>query len=115
MTENKDKDSGLVQMVRSEDVAGGGPLTADVHPAEVENYAAHGWKRLEEGRPGGEEEPPDPELLKELDGTVDEVVRDLEVFETSELLRLLEGERQGKKRKGVIDVIEAVLAERDDF
>lgn len=33
----------LVRMVRSPDECPA-PHTADVHPAEVANYAAHGWK-----------------------------------------------------------------------
>lgn len=32
-----------VRMVRSEEDAKGGPTTADVHPAEVDNYRAGGW------------------------------------------------------------------------
>jgi len=32
-----------VRMVRSEEDAKGGPVKADVHPAEVDNYRAGGW------------------------------------------------------------------------
>lgn len=33
----------LVKMIRAEDVAKGGPTTADVHADEVDNYIAGGW------------------------------------------------------------------------
>ena len=36
--------SSLVPMTRSEADAKGGPITADVHPDEVSNYAAGGWR-----------------------------------------------------------------------
>ena len=32
-----------VKMVRPEDRATGGPVSADVHPLEVQNWAQHGW------------------------------------------------------------------------
>lgn len=32
-----------VQMIRPEDRAAGGPVIADVHPDEVENWKVHGW------------------------------------------------------------------------
>lgn len=34
----------LVQMERTAEDARGGSLTADVHPDEVANYAAAGWR-----------------------------------------------------------------------
>ena len=34
---------GTVRMTRSEQEAQGGPITADVHPDEVENYKHAGW------------------------------------------------------------------------
>jgi hypothetical protein len=33
----------LIKMVRSEEAAAGGPLTADVHPDEVANYTRAGF------------------------------------------------------------------------
>ncbi len=33
----------LIKMVRSEEAAAGGPLTADVHPDEAANYALAGF------------------------------------------------------------------------
>jgi hypothetical protein len=35
-----------VRMKRQEHDAQGGPLTADVHPDEVEKYAATGWSEV---------------------------------------------------------------------
>lgn len=44
-TEAKEKKtSGLVAMTCSEEDAKGGPVTADVHPDEVENFKLAGWK-----------------------------------------------------------------------
>lgn len=37
-------DRHIVKMVRSEEDAQGGPLTAEVHPDEVENFKQAGWK-----------------------------------------------------------------------
>ena len=42
----------LVKMVRSEEAAAGGPLTADVHPDEVANYAQAGFVVEETGAAG---------------------------------------------------------------
>ena len=39
------KVAGLVRMVRDEPSFDGGPVTADVHPLEVEGFAAHGWRK----------------------------------------------------------------------
>lgn len=36
-----------VKMIRSEEIAGGGPITADVHPDEVSNYARGGWVKAD--------------------------------------------------------------------
>ena len=33
----------LVKMIRPGPMHAGGPTTADVHPAEVENWKSHGW------------------------------------------------------------------------
>jgi hypothetical protein len=35
----------LVRMVRTEEMAQGGPVEANVHPDEVANYALGGWVR----------------------------------------------------------------------
>ena len=44
-TEIKEKKaSGLIAMIRTEEDAKGGPVTADVHPDEVENFKLAGWK-----------------------------------------------------------------------
>lgn len=37
----------LIKMNRSEPVHPGGPVTADVHPDEVENWYAGGWRPAE--------------------------------------------------------------------
>lgn len=34
----------LVKMHREKPIKDGGPTTADVHPDEVENYKASGWR-----------------------------------------------------------------------
>ena len=34
-----------VKMKRAKPTRKGGPVTADVHPAEVENYEAAGWNK----------------------------------------------------------------------
>ncbi|HEY0684759.1 MAG TPA: hypothetical protein VGD45_20650 [Steroidobacter sp.] len=39
------KEPKLVKMKRSEPVHAGGPVTADVHPDEVDNWIAGGWRR----------------------------------------------------------------------
>lgn len=36
-----------IRMVRSKDAANGGPTEADVHPSEVNNYRAVGFKEAE--------------------------------------------------------------------
>lgn len=38
----------LIRMVRSAEQAQGGPIQADVHPAEVEHYKAAGFAAAEE-------------------------------------------------------------------
>jgi hypothetical protein len=51
MAENKGKtsekttDNKLVRMIRSKELAGNGPTTADVHPDEVDNYKQAGWEK----------------------------------------------------------------------
>lgn len=35
----------LIRMYRSEAAANGGPVVADVHPDEIENYERGGWQR----------------------------------------------------------------------
>lgn len=37
--------SDTIPMVRDEPAYPGGPTSADVHPDEVANWAAHGWQR----------------------------------------------------------------------
>ncbi|MDI7063292.1 hypothetical protein QMO17_18270 [Klebsiella pneumoniae] len=37
----------LVAMITDFPVFPGGPNTANVHPDEVENWKAHGWKEME--------------------------------------------------------------------
>lgn len=37
--------SDTIPMVRGEPAYPGGPTSADVHPDEVANWAAHGWQR----------------------------------------------------------------------
>lgn len=37
----------LVKMVRREPQFEGAPVTADVHPDEIENYAKAGWEVVE--------------------------------------------------------------------
>ena len=39
--------SQLVAMVTDFPAFSGAPTTADVHPDEVENWKAHGWKEME--------------------------------------------------------------------
>ena len=39
----------LIAMIRSKEDAKGGPLTADVHPSEVENWKKTGWKEKQKG------------------------------------------------------------------
>lgn len=41
------KSAGLLKMVRSEELAKGGPTSADVHPEEEAGYAAGGWVRAQ--------------------------------------------------------------------
>jgi hypothetical protein len=48
-----------VKMIRSEPDPPGGPTTADVHPAEVENWKAHGWRIVEESKPAEKSKPKD--------------------------------------------------------
>ena len=38
------RSAGTVRMVRDAPQHKGGPLTADVHPDEVDNYAKRGWR-----------------------------------------------------------------------
>ena len=45
-----------VKMVREEPMAPGGPVTADVHPGEVEAWTLYGWVIA----PGDTSTPPDP-------------------------------------------------------
>jgi hypothetical protein len=40
-----DKKEALIPMVRSVEAFPEGPHAADVHPAEVENFAAGGWEK----------------------------------------------------------------------
>jgi hypothetical protein len=44
----KDKPSPLVKMTRPEPQFKGGPITADVHSAEVANFTAGGWQIAKE-------------------------------------------------------------------
>lgn len=37
----------LVAMVTDSPAFPGAPITADVHPDEVDNWKAHGWKEME--------------------------------------------------------------------
>lgn len=46
----KKTDTSLVKMKRDVPAFEGGPVTADVHPEEVESYLAADW-RLDEGEP----------------------------------------------------------------
>ncbi|MRR56958.1 MAG: hypothetical protein EG824_01915 [Deltaproteobacteria bacterium] len=39
----KTAETKLVRMVRTPEMAKGGPVVADVHPDEVANYALGGW------------------------------------------------------------------------
>ena len=52
----------LVPMTRGKEEANGGPLAADVHPAEVANYERGGW-RVADAAP--EQAPPPPNPLAE--------------------------------------------------
>ena len=47
MAENEEKKEKvkLVKMVRKLEEGQKGPIKADVHPDEVENYKASGWKK----------------------------------------------------------------------
>lgn len=45
--EQQEQQAVLVVMVTDSPAFPGAPTTADVHPEEVENWKAHGWKEME--------------------------------------------------------------------
>ncbi|MCI7949300.1 hypothetical protein GOY59_02070 [Klebsiella pneumoniae] len=45
--EQQEQQAVLVEMVTDSPAFPGAPTTADVHPEEVENWKAHGWKEME--------------------------------------------------------------------
>ena len=51
----------LVKMFRDSPLFPGGPITADVHPAEVAGWASFGWQTVPEGP---EKEPVEKAKLK---------------------------------------------------
>lgn len=53
------------------------------------------------------------ELLKLLDGSIDEVKAGLSGLSHDDLLRLQAAEKDGKTRKGVLDALDAAIGEAD--